>query len=206
LNDFLDETVSSEDLMARSGRRDRHAFEILVRRHQRSILNFIYRFIGDRIEAEDLAQEVFLKVWQSAPIYKPTAKFTTWIYRIAANLCINKKKSDRIKKWFVVPFSLKKEGYPGNEAFADHAGKAPSPEDLLLIAEKGRQVLISLQQLPADQRIALTLKKYDGLSYREIAQVMGRSVSAVDSLLVRAKRNLSEKLTSQEKKSQVFPL
>ena len=64
MNDLLDETVSSEDLIARSGRGDSHAFEILVRRHQRSVLNYIYRFTGDRIEAEDLAQEAFLRAWQ----------------------------------------------------------------------------------------------------------------------------------------------
>ena len=90
--------------MSRSGRGDRHAFEILVRRHQRSVLNFIYRFIGDRIEAEDQAQEVFLRAWQSAATYKPTAKFTTWIYRIAANLCIN--KLDKLVKSQKTSFSV----------------------------------------------------------------------------------------------------
>ena len=190
--------------MARSGRGDRHAFEILVRRHQRSVLNFIYRFIGDRIEAEDLAQEVFFRAWQSAATYKPTAKFTTWIYRIAANLCINKQRSDRIRRLFIVPFSRKEEEDLGNEFSMRHAEKTPSPEDLLLEAERKRQILSALRSLPANQRIALILKKYDDLSYKEISKIMGLSVSAVDSLLIRAKRNLHGKLVSQEKKSQVF--
>ncbi len=205
MNDLLDETASSENLIARSGRGDRHAFEILVRRHQRSILNFIYRFIGDRIEAEDLAQEVFLKVWQSAATYKPTANFTTWIYRIAANLCINKQKSDRIRRLFMVPPSRKEEEDLGNEFSTDHATKSPSPEDLLLQAERKQQIFRALRRLPANQRIAIILKKYEGLSYKEIAGIIGCSVSAVDSLMVRAKRNLHRKLVSQEKKSQVFP-
>lgn len=198
------EATPSENLMARSGRGDRHAFEILVRRHQSSILNFIYRFIGDRIEAEDLAQEVFLRAWQSAATYKPTAKFTTWIYRIAANLCINKQKSDRIRRLFMVPFSRREEKDSVNESFIEHAEKTPSPEDLLLVAEQKHQILNAIQQLPANQRTAIILKKYDGLSYKEIAGIIGCSVSAVDSLLIRAKRNLHGKLVSHEKKSQVF--
>lgn len=205
MNDLLDETASSENLMARSGRGDRHAFESLVRRHQSSVLNFIYRFMGDRIEAEDLAQEVFLRVWQSAATYKPTAKFTTWIYRIAANLCINKQRSDRIRRLFKVPPSRKEEGGLGNELSADHAGKSPSPEDLLLAAERRRQILNMIQQLPAKQRMALVLKRYDDLSYKEISKIMDLSVSAVDSLLIRAKRNFRRKLVALEKKSQVFP-
>ena len=205
MNDLLDETASNEDLMVRSGRCDRHAFEILVRRHKRSVLNFIYRFIGDRIEAEDLAQEVFLKAWQSAATYKPTAKFTTWIYRIAANLCINKQKSDRIRSLFMVSPSRKEEEDSGDGFPADHAGKCPSPEDLLLAAERKQQILSALRRLPAKQRIALILKKYEGLSYKEIAGIIGCSVSAVDSLMVRAKKNLSRKLVFGENKSQVFP-
>jgi len=199
------EAAPSENLMARSGRGDSHAFEILVRRHQLSVLNFIYRFIGDRIEAEDLAQEVFLRAWQSAATYKPTAKFTTWIYRIAANLCINKQRSDRVRRLFMVPPSHKEEEDLGNEFSADHASKSPSPEDLLLEAERKRQILSALRRLPANQRIAIILNKYEGLSYKEIAGIIGCSVSAVDSLMVRAKRNLQGKLVSQEKKSQVFP-
>jgi RNA polymerase sigma-70 factor, ECF subfamily len=205
MNDLLDETASNENLMARFGRGDSRAFEILVRRHQRSVLNFIYRFIGDRIEAEDLAQEVFLKAWQSAAAYKPTAKFTTWIYRIAANLCINKQKYNRIRRLFMVSPSRKEEEALGDEFYADHAGKSPSPEDLLLVAERRRQILNAIQQLPANQRMALVLKRYDDLSYKEISKIMDLSVSAVDSLVVRAKRNLRGKLVSLEKKSQGFP-
>ncbi len=141
MNDLSNEATPSEDLMARAGRGDRYAFEILVRRHQHSVLNFIYRFIGDRTEAEDLAQEVFLRVWQSTATYKPTAKFTTWLYRITANLCINKQKSDRIKKLFIVPFSRQEEKGSVNKSSTEYAEKAPSPEDLLLAAERKRQIL-----------------------------------------------------------------
>ena len=199
MNDLLDETASSEDLMARSGKGDTHTFEILVQRHQRSVHNFIYRFIGDRIETEDLAQEVFLKAWQSAAAYKPTAKFTTWIYRIAANLCLNKQKYDRIRRLFMVFPSRKEEEDLGDGFSADHAGKCPSPEDLLLEAERKRQIMSALRSLPANQRIALLLKKYEGPSYKEIAGIIGRSVSAVDSLMVRAKKIYPKNSSPREK-------
>ena len=91
---------SSEELMARVAKGDDDAFEILVNRHQTSVLNLIYRFIGDRTQARDLAQEVFLRVWQAAKSYEPKAKFTTWIYQITTNLCLNELKSVRRKRWF----------------------------------------------------------------------------------------------------------
>ena len=99
----MDQESSSEELMARTARGDEIAFETLVNRHQTHVLNLIYRFIGDRTQAKDLAQEVFLRVWQSARSYKPEAKFTTWIYRITANLCFNELKSSRRRKMVPVP-------------------------------------------------------------------------------------------------------
>ena len=158
------------------------------------------------MEADVLSQEVFLRSWQSAATYKPTAKFTTWIYRIAANLCINKQKSDRIRRLFMVPPSRKEEGDLGDKSSTRHAEKIPSPEDLLLVAERKRQIFNAIQQLPANQRMALILKRYDGLSYKEIARIMGCSVSAVDSLLIRSKKNLFKKLSSRKKNRRFFDL
>jgi RNA polymerase sigma-70 factor (ECF subfamily) len=188
---MVDETASSEDLMARIARGDDDAFEILVNRHQTSVLNLIYRFVGDRTQAKDLAQEVFLRVWQAAKSYKPEAKFTTWIYRITANLCFNELKSARRKKWLQFLRSDGDYEIQTEEAFPDGS---PSPEDLLLAKERSRQISDALQSLPDNQRMALILKRYDDLSYQEIARIIGCSVSAVESLLVRAKRTLQEKL------------
>ncbi len=192
----MDKTISSEDLMTRIAEGDDDAFEILVNRHQASVLNLIYRFIGDRTQAKDLAQEVFLKVWQAAAGYKPKAKFTTWTYRITANLCFNELKSSRRKKWLqFLRFDTDHEILT-EEDFPD---SAPSPEDLLLAKERSRQITLALQTLPEKERMALILKRYDELSYQEIAQILGCSVSAVESLLVRVKRNLQEKLKIFEK-------
>jgi RNA polymerase sigma-70 factor (ECF subfamily) len=187
---------SSEELMARIGKGDEDAFEILVNRHQTSILNLIYRFIGDRTQAKDLAQEVFIRVWQAAKTYKPKAKFTTWLYCITSNLCLNELKSARRKKWF----SFNRSDEDGEATFEETlSDSGPSAEDLLLEKERSSQIFDALQSLPENQRMAMVLKRYDGLSYEEIAQVIGCSVSAVESLLVRAKRTLQDQLKNYEK-------
>ena len=187
----MDEQIPSEELMARIAKGDADAFEILVNRHQGSILNLVYRYIGDRTQAKDLSQEVFIRVWKSAETYRPEAKFTTWLYRITANLCFNELKASRRKKWFSFNWSDEDGEHTLEETLAD---RAPSAEDLLLEKERTRQISDALQSLPDNQRMALVLKRYDDLSYQEIAQVIGCSVSAVESLLVRAKRTLQEKL------------
>ncbi len=180
--------------MAKTAEGDEYAFETLVRRHQTSVLNLIYRYVGDRTMARDLAQEVFIRVWRAAKSYEPKAKFTTWVFRITANLCLNEMKSFAVKKSIFAGGSVE-EGQ--TQAFEDNV--SPSPEEILLGEERSRQIFQALQSLPGNPRLALILKRYDGLSYAEIARVMGCSVSAVESLLVRAKRNLQEKLILSEK-------
>jgi RNA polymerase sigma-70 factor (ECF subfamily) len=192
----MSNVLSSEDLMVRVAKGDDEAFEALVNRHETSVLNLIYRFVGDRTQAKDLAQEVFLRVWQGAKSYKPEAKFTTWIYRIATNLCLNELKSTRRKKW-VSFFRSHEDTEPSmEEGLPDDA---PSAEEFLLTRERSRQISDALQSLPVNQRTALVLKRYNELSYQEIAQILGCSVSAVESLLVRAKKTLQEKLKNFEK-------
>jgi RNA polymerase sigma-70 factor (ECF subfamily) len=196
MSNIVDDTPPSEELMTRVAKGDEDAFETLVNRHQISILNFTCRFVGNRAQAKDLAQEVFLRVWQSAKSYEPKAKFTTWIYRVTANLCLNELKSSRLRKWF--SFHRSDEG---NEKSVEetYSNGSPSAEDILLAKERSRQISAALKGLPENQRMALVLKRYDDLSYEEIARIMGCSVSAVESLLVRAKRTLQEKLRLFEK-------
>jgi len=167
---------------------DGAAFELLVKRYQHPLLNFIYRFIGDRAEAEDLAQEVFVRVWKAAGTYRPAAKFSTWLFRIAANRCINELKAARRRKLLLF-FRPDAAGPAGANRVRPSDGP-PSPEDQLLAAEQNARLAAALQKLPPSQRMALILKWYQGMSYAEIAGVLGRSVSAVDALLVRAKQNL----------------
>jgi len=192
----MDKDITNEDLMARIAEGDEYAFQILVDRHQTSVLNLIYRFVGDRTQAKDLAQEVFIKVWQAAKSYKPEAKFTTWIYRITANLCFNELKSSRRKKWFQF---VRPDADHETRTEEDLPDSSPSAEDLLLAKERTRQIADALQSLPENQRMALILKRYDDLSYGEIAQVLGCSIPAVESLLFRAKGTLQKKLKNFQK-------
>ena len=183
-----DNALSDEELMARIARRDAPAFEILVKRHQRHILKLIYRSLGDRAQAEDLAQEVFLRVWRAAEEYEPKSKFTTWVYRIAVNQCLDALKASHRKQPVAHLYAGAEN--PENDEALNGYDSFRSPEELLLAAEESGRIFAALRDLPANQRLAVTLKKFDGLSYDEIGQVLGCSQSAVESLLVRAKKTL----------------
>jgi len=189
------DSLPSEDLMVETAKGDEFAFEVLVRRHQASVLNLVYRYVGNKTKAQDLAQEVFIRVWRAADRYEPKAKFATWIYSITVNLCLNEMKFGKKRK--MIPWEVGKE--EPSSVYETDSEVPHSPEDLLLAKERSRRISESLQSLPENQRMALILKRYDGLSYEEIAKVMGCSVPAVESLLVRAKRGLQEKLIFSEK-------
>jgi len=177
---------TAEELMQRVANGDRHAFTTLVQVHQNSILNFIWRLMGDKTHAEDLSQDVFLRVWKSAPKYEKRAKFSTWIYRIAINLCLNKMRTLKIKNMFLTPLPLKRHSQINTDS--------TTPENQLLKVEQTRSIFNILNTLPSAQRIAVTLKFYQGLSYAEISQILDRSIPAVDALLVRAKKNIQKKI------------
>ncbi len=189
-----DNALADEELMARIAGSDAQAFKILVKRHQRHILNLIYRFLGDRVLAEDVAQEVFLRVWRAAEDYKPKSKFTTWVYRIVANLCMDALKATH-RKHASANLYAGTEDTDENDAALNRCDSARSPEALLIDAEESGRIFAALQDLPANQRLAVVLAKFDGLSYDEIGRVMGCSKSAVESLLVRAKKTLREILS-----------
>jgi len=196
--DEPDEKTTNEDLMCKVTTGDKHAFETLVYRHQRPLLNFIFRFMGNRTDAEDLTQEVFLRVWKAAGAYKSDAKFTTWLYRITTNLCINKQRANRIRRLFAGSHSQEQRQDSKDSFITGEGAELLTPEDRLINSEQSVQLLNALNELPTTQRIAIVLKIYDEMSYQEIAQIMDRSVSAVDSLLIRAKKNLHKKLTGKK--------
>jgi RNA polymerase sigma-70 factor (ECF subfamily) len=154
--------------------------------------------MGDPAEAEDLTQEVFLSVWKSAGTYRPDAKFTTWLYRIATNLCINKQRALGIRKWLAVSQSHEPKQNSEDTFIPDKSAGIATPEDRLIDSEQSLHLFNALNDLPTSQRLAIVLKIYEGLSYHEISQIIDRSVSAVDSLLIRAKKNLRKKLTGKK--------
>jgi RNA polymerase sigma-70 factor, ECF subfamily len=193
-----DEKTTNEDLMGRIGLGNKHAFEVLIHRHQRSVLNFIFRFMGNRSDAEDLTQEVFLRIWKAAGTYKSEAKFTTWLYRITTNLCLNKQHAIRIRRLFAKSHA-QEQRWDSKDAFSiGENTESKTPEDHLIDSEQSAHLLNAIHTLPTSQRIAIVLKIYDEMSYQEISQIMDRSISAVDSLLIRAKKNLRKKLTKKK--------
>ena len=167
--------TSDEELMSAVAEGDLEAFDELVRRHQQSALNTAYRFLGDRQEAEDLAQEAFLRILDRARAYRPSASFRTYLYRVLANACLDYRR--------------KKRPTPA-DSLPHVADGADDPADALDRQQRGELVRRGIDSLPPRQRMALVLQHYEGLSYEEIAASMRCSRSAVESLLVRAKRTL----------------
>ena len=169
---------------------NRNAFDDLMRKYYPRILNFVYRLIGNRQLAEDLTQDVFMKVFKSAARYRPRAKFQTWLYTIAKNTCLNELRRHREQM-----VSLDQ---PGDAHAAELKQALPDPgadpAAEFLQKEKETQVHAAINALSENQRMAVILKRYEDFSYAEIAATLGVTEKAVKSLLSRAKVNLKNKL------------
>jgi len=179
------ETADDAQLMERLASGDRTALAAIVQRHQRHVLELAYRTTGDQALAEDIGQETFLRVWRSAKRYKPTAQFTTWLYRIVVNLCLDAFKR-RTPVVGAVP-----------DRAADGAGETSVAMEE---RERAEAVQRAVEALPARQRVAVVLHRFSGLSVRTTAEATGWSESAVESLLVRAYADLRQSLKKLEKK------
>ena len=161
-----------------------------MRKYYPRILNFIYRFLGSRQVAEDLTQEVFMKVYNNARRYRPQSKFQTWLYTIAKNTCLNEL---RRKKGLMV--SLDEPLELGHGILTKEiADPGMNPDSEFLQKEKIALVRTAISELPENQRIAIILRRYDDFSYAEIAATLDVTDKAVKSLLSRAKVNLKAKL------------
>lgn len=173
-------SASDQDLLLAVGRQDRDACRELVERHLDRVLAFCERMLGNRGEAEEVAQEVFVRVWTKAATWKPMgAKVTTWLFRIAKNLCLNRIARRRES-------SLEDAREPREER--------KQAEGLLEESEIGEHVRAALADLPENQRIAITLCHYQGWKNSEAAEMMEVSVEAVESLLARGRRGLKKRL------------
>lgn len=184
--------VSDEDLMVECGKGDMSAFELLVRRYQDTIVNYIYLTINDYHRAEDLAQETFLRVLKSAPRYKPKAAFKNWLYTIATNLSRNEIRNRIRRNTYLFDDMVDEDEDIYHSAIMTDARNRPD----ILLEKKERQQLIkkALNQLPENQRLALTLVTYQELSYDEIAEILECSVGAIKSLIHRARQNMKKQL------------
>jgi RNA polymerase sigma-70 factor (ECF subfamily) len=171
--------ISDEELMAQAADGDPNAFATLVERHHRSAMNVAYRFLGDATLAEDVVQEAFLKILSGAGRYRPSARFSTYLYNVVWHLCVDVYRKRR-------PQSL--------EALPAQQDPAEGAESSVLSDERARLVQAAIRELPVRQRMALVLKHYENLSYEQVARALGCSAGAVESLLVRARRELRARL------------
>ncbi|MCE7872272.1 sigma-70 family RNA polymerase sigma factor [bacterium CPR1] len=168
------------------------AFSNIIRKYQKTVLNLTYRFTGDPVEAEDLAQEVFLRVYRAADRFEARAKFFTYVYQVTLNLCRNERAKVRHKRNTSLDAPMK-EGEPDSlRQIQDPSGSA---EELLTRQELGDVVREAVLSLPEEQREAVMMQRFQDLSYEEIAEILKLSVPAVKSRLHRAKLALKEKLS-----------
>jgi RNA polymerase sigma-70 factor (ECF subfamily) len=179
-------------LMLRVKQGDRDAFEELVEKYKQPVMNVVYRTLPDATEAEDLAQHVFLQVYKSAHRYEVSAKFTTWLFTIARNLCLNE-----IRRRSRHPAESLDATMPGNDEQPLRQVedvRNVSPPESLLQSELEEKIEAALAQLPEKQRTAILLCRGDEMSYEEIAVVLECSVSATKSLIHRGRETLKQSL------------
>ena len=176
-------------LMERIGEGDHAAFRDLVERHQNAVIGTVAKMLGNASESEDIAQQVFLRIWKNAKRYRPDAKFTTYLFTITRNLVFNETRRKSRKK------EVSSDEREENSNLLIEASPDRQPDSELLQAELQRAVDDAIASLPETQRMAVVLRRYEQLSYEEIAGVLNLSVSAVKSLLFRARTSLREALS-----------
>jgi len=184
-----EEDAEDVRLMRLVARGDSSAFEDLIERHQALVAGTVARMLGSNSEVEDIAQQVFIRVWKSARRYVPRAKFTTWLLKISRNLVFNEMR--RARRRAQVPL----QSEPGAEEIPLKDETNPAPDASLLEDELKRAIEEAILQLPESQRMALIVRRYEQLSYEQIAEVLDLSVPAVKSVLFRARTELRSRLS-----------
>ena len=184
-----------EALMLQLQTGDLCSFDTLVKRWEKPLLNYCYRMINDISLAEDLRQEVFLCIYRSAKTYRPTAQFSTWMYRIATNLCLDTLAKQRRRKETPIDAYLESESDGFDERLID---PSESPDAVLLKKEIESQVRSALARLPENQRVVVTLRHYNGMKFHEIAEILASPISTVKSRMAAGMERLSRTLSKQE--------
>jgi RNA polymerase sigma-70 factor (ECF subfamily) len=179
-------------LMLQVKQGDSAAFAELMNKYKQPVMNVVYRMLRDATEAEDVAQNVFVQVYRSASRYHVASKFSTWLFTIARNLCLNeiRRRSRHPADSMDAPNSLQ-EGEPYQQ-FEDK--KSFGPPEKVLHGELEEKIEMAIMELPETQRLAIVLCRQDELSYEEIADVLGCSLSATKSLIHRGRETLKQKL------------
>mgnify|MGYP001091418903 CR=1 FL=1 len=180
---------ADSQLMLRVKAGDEPSFALLLHRFRVPVYQFLYRMVGSPAVAEELAQEVFLRVYRARATYEPSAKFTTWLYRISTHLALNHLRDSRRERDDVRLDDTPKDGRPLQLAAHD-----ATIEERLVANDRVERIRRAVDELPEKQRVAVLLHKYQELDYRQIAELLDTSESAVKSLLFRAYESLRVKL------------
>ncbi len=169
---------------------DEESFELLLAKYRTPLVNFLCRMVREQAAAEDLAQEVFLRVYRARKEYSPSAKFTTWLFRIATNLALNAIRDGRHRQMQISIDSSRDEDEPVIEI----ASREARADERLIEEERNRMIRGAILALPEKQRAAVILHKYQEMEYAEIGKILGCSESALKSLLFRAYETLRVQL------------
>ncbi len=169
---------------------DHQAFESLVQRYQRQVANLIYLTMGNRDDVDDIAQEVFIRVYRSLPKFKFDASFFSWLYRITMNLCIDEIRKRKIRRVLSLDY-LTEDTLEKSRKSKDHT----MASDSVLTEEKRQVIQSALQRLTPEHREVLVLREYQDLSYNEIAETLGLRLEAVKSRIFRARMELKNFLS-----------
>ena len=167
-------------------------FEVLMNKYRRQMVHFMFRMVHNQAVAEEMAQEVFLRVYRARETYRAEAKFTTWLYRIATNLAVNYARDTKNER--LAPKVLLDEPEYESGSMPDVADATPSVEADLLRRERMKAIKQHVLALPERQRMAVLMHKYEGMDYKSLGAVLKLSESATKSLLFRAYQTLREKL------------
>jgi RNA polymerase sigma-70 factor (ECF subfamily) len=188
------EDANAQDLrwMARIKTGDTEALRELIEAHQHRIVGTVTKMLGDDSDAEDIAQQVFIRLWKSAGRYEPTAKFTTWLFKITRNLVFNELRRRKRHPATSLDRPLDPDEPERTLQAADTSTK--TPDTALLDDEMQAAIQRAIDELPETQRMAIILRRYDDISYEEIGEILDLSVPAVKSVLFRARTELREKL------------
>lgn len=186
--------LSDSELMLRVGAGDDAGFDILIEKYRRQVVAFMYRSTHNQAIAEELAQEVFLRVYRARASYKADAKFSTWLYRIATNLAVNYARDSKTER--TAPTVNLDEPDEESGSMPDVADSHPTVEQEILRRERLNAIRSIVMSLPERQRMAVLMHKYQNLDYKEISRVLNLSESATKSLLFRAYESLRDKLKS----------
>jgi RNA polymerase sigma-70 factor (ECF subfamily) len=186
------EGLTDADIMLRVKAGDQSAFNYLVQKYRRPLISFMYRMARNAAAAEDLAQEVFLRVYRSRETYEASAKFTTWLYRIATNLAVNHARDTRHERPEVTVSLDEPDEESGTTLELPDEGL--TAEQAMVRRERLLAIRSKVEALPEQQRLAVIMHKYQQMDYKQIAEVLKKSESATKSLLFRAYETLREQL------------